>query len=466
MVLRHVPSGAGTAGRRRKLNRAMRTASHHDSAKSGVMLTYMSGFANEFATEALPGALPQGQNSPQKAPYGLYAEQLSGTAFTAPRSANRRSWLYRIRPAAMHEPFQRIGNGRVVSDFSLVDAQPNQLRWDPLPIPSEPTDFLAGIATMAGNGGPAMQLGCAASVYAANRSMLDSFFYDADGELLIVPQHGALRIATELGILEVAPLEIAVIPRGVRFRVELLNGEARGYLCENFGAPFRLPDLGPIGSNGLANSRDFATPRAAYEDVDGDFRLVAKFQGNLWEAKIDHSPLDVVAWHGNYAPYKYDLRRFNTIGSISFDHPDPSIFLVLQSATDTPGVDAIDFVIFPPRILAAQHTFRPPWFHRNVASEFMGLLEGAYDAKAEGFMPGGASLHNCMSGHGPDADSFERASNADTSKADYLSGTMAFMFESRYVIRPTRFALESAQLQHEYYRCWQGLRKHFDPSTL
>jgi homogentisate 1,2-dioxygenase len=426
-------------------------------------LTYQSGFGNEFATEALAGALPEGQNSPQRCPFGLYAEQLSGTAFTAPRASNRRSWLYRLRPAAMHEPFERMDNGRVTSEFFGVDAPPNQMRWDPMPIPSEPTDFVAGLTTMAGNGSPALQVGCGVHVYAANRSMDDRFFYDADGELLIVPQRGSLRIATELGTLDVAPLEIGVVPRGVRFRVDLPEGEARGYVCENFGTPLRLPDLGPIGSNGLANPRDFQTPVAAYEDCDGDFQLVAKFQGNLWKARIDHSPLDVVAWHGNYAPYKYDLRRFNAIGSISFDHPDPSIFLVLHAPTDTPGVDAMDFVIFPPRILVAQHTFRPPWFHRNVASEFMGLIEGAYDAKAEGFAPGGASLHNSMSGHGPDAESFERASAADTAKPDYIEETMAFMFESRYVIRPTRFALESAQLQHEYYRCWQGLRKRFDP---
>jgi homogentisate 1,2-dioxygenase len=261
----------------------------------------------------------------------------------------------------------------------------------------------------------------------------------------------------------VAPQEIAVIPRGVRFRVELLDPDARGYVCENFSSPFRLPDLGPIGSNGLANPRDFLAPTAAYEDRSGSFELVAKFMGNLWTAAIDHSPLDVVAWHGNYAPYKYDLRRFNTIGSTSFDHPDPSIFLVLQSPSDTTGVDTIDFVIFPPRWLVMEHTFRPPWFHRNVASEFMGLIEGVYDAKAEGFLPGGASLHNCMSGHGPDAETFARASAADVSKPQRVSDTMAFMFETRTVIHPTRFALESAQRQPEYYRCWATLASHFDP---
>ncbi len=422
---------------------------------------YVSGFGNEFATEALPGALPVGQNSPQKCPYGLYAEQFSGTAFTAPRGANRRSWLYRIRPAAVHRPFERIANGRYDSDFAAVATPPDQLRWDPLPIPSAPTDFIDGIVTMAGNGDPHAQAGCGIHVFAANRSMTDRYFYNADGEMLIVPQQGRLRFVTELGVVDVEPQEIAVIPRGLRFRVELRDPDARGYICENYGAALRLPDLGPIGSNGLANPRDFLTPTAWYEDREGSCELVARFMGKLWSARMDHSPLDVVAWHGNYAPYKYDLRRFNTIGSISYDHPDPSIFLVLQSQSDTPGVDAIDFVIFPPRVLAMQHTFRPPWFHRNIASEFMGLIHGAYDAKAGGFVPGGASLHNCMTGHGPDAGTFERASNADTSKPDYIEDTMAFMFETRCVIRPTRHALESAQLQTEYFQCWQGLPRQF-----
>jgi homogentisate 1,2-dioxygenase len=293
--------------------------------------------------------------------------------------------------------------------------------------------------------------------------MVDRYFYDADGELLIVPQQGRLRLATELGIVELEPQEIAVVPRGLRFRVELLDNAARGYVCENHGALFRLPDLGPIGSNGLANPRDFLTPVAAYEDRETKSELVAKFAGNLWSAEMDHSPLDVVAWHGNYAPYKYDLRRFNAIGSISFDHPDPSIFLVLQSRSNTPGVDAIDFVIFPPRILAMENTFRPPWFHRNVASEFMGLIAGEYDAKAEGFLPGGASLHNSMTGHGPDAETFEKASKADTSKPNYVRDTMAFMFETAAVIRPTAQALEAPELQRDYADCWQGLRKHFHP---
>ena len=423
---------------------------------------YQTGFGNEFASEALSGALPVGRNSPQKVAYGLYAEQLSGTAFTAPRSENRRSWLYRIRPSAMHEPFRMIDPGRIVSDWMAQPATPNQLRWDPLPMAATPCDFVEGLITMAGNGDAHEQSGAGIHMYAANRSMQQRVFYDADAELLIVPQQGRHRFVTEMGVIEAEPQEIVVIPRGVRFRLELPAGEVRGYVCENFGANFRLPDLGPIGSNGLANPRDFLTPVAAYEEVDAPTEMIAKFMGNLWSAQMDHSPLDVVAWHGNYAPYKYDLGRFNAIGSISYDHPDPSIFLVLHSASDTAGVSNIDFVIFPPRVLSMRNTFRPPWFHRNIASEFMGLIRGRYDAKAEGFAPGGASLHNSFSGHGPDAETFERASTADLSKPDVIEDTMAFMFETRRVQRPTKHALESAQLQDEYYRCWQGLKKNFD----
>ncbi|WP_290887010.1 homogentisate 1,2-dioxygenase [Arenimonas sp.] len=427
-----------------------------------MSLQYQSGFGNEFATEALPGALPVGRNSPQRAPYGLYAEQVSGTAFTAPRHSNRRSWLYRIRPAAGHGAFSALAHPSFHNDFGHGPVTPEQLRWSPLPMPAAPTDWLDGLFTMAGNGGPSAG-GMGVHVYAANKDMDGRYFYNADGELLVVPQQGRLRIATELGVLEVEPQEIALIPRGLRFTVSLPDGAARGYVCENFGAMFKLPDLGPIGSNGLANPRDFLTPVAAYEDRDGRFELVAKFQGGLWRAGIDHSPLDVVAWHGNYAPSKYDLRRFNTIGSISYDHPDPSIFLVLHSPSDSEGVSNIDFVIFPPRWLVAQDTFRPPWFHRNIASEFMGLVHGAYDAKAEGFVPGGASLHNSMSAHGPDAATFEKATNADLSKPDVIRDTMAFMFESRNVIRPAAQALDAGHRQADYLQCWQGLARHFTP---
>jgi homogentisate 1,2-dioxygenase len=423
---------------------------------------YSRGFGNFVSTEALPGALPE-HNSPQRCPYGLYAEQVSGTAFTAPRASNRHTWLYRIRPSVMHSPFTPIKDSRLRLDGAGTEVSPNQLRWDPLPIPAAATDFLDGLVTYGANGSPEEQSGAAIHLYAANRDMVGRAFYDADGEFLIVPQQGRLLLVTELGRVTVEPQEIVVIPRGVRFRVELPDGVARGYVCENYGAPLRLPDLGPIGSNGLACERDFLTPEAWYEDLDCTYQLVAKFAGKLWSAQLNHSPFDVVAWRGNHAPYKYDLRRFNTIGSVSYDHPDPSIFLVLQSVSNTPGVDDIDFVIFPPRWLAMENTFRPPWFHRNVASEFMGLIQGVYDAKAAGFAPGGASLHNCMSGHGPDARTFERASQADTARPEKVRDTMAFMFETRRVIRPTRHALDCGLLQKEYSSCWQGLEKRFDP---
>jgi len=412
------------------------------------MADYLTGFGNEFATEAIEGTLPHGQNSPQRVAHGLYAEQLSGTPFTAPRVVNRRSWLYRIRPAVAHEPFEKI------AELPQFVATPSQLRWDPFPIPDEPRDFVDGLIQICGNDGVTV------FVYTASRSMSDRFFYDADGELLIVPENGRLSIATELGIVDVEPGEIAVIPRGVRVRVDVPGGSARGYICENHGALLRLPDLGLIGANGLANARDFLTPAAAFEDVDGDFELVAKFDGVFWRARIDHSPLDVVAWHGNYAPYKYDLRLFNAINSVSFDHPDPSIFTVLTSPSEIVGTADVDFVIFPPRWMVAEHTFRPPYFHRNLMNEYMGLIFGTYDAKAEGFVPGGASLHNCMSGHGPDAATFDQASGA-TLEPRYLGDTLAFMFETRHILRPTAAALDAPQRQRDYWRCWQGLKKNF-----
>ncbi len=424
-------------------------------------LQYQSGFGNEFATEAVKGALPEGQNAPQKTAFGLYTEQLSGTPFTAPRATNRRTWTYRIRPSVTHKPFEEIPAKLIrTGPFHETPTSPNQLRWNPLPIPGEKTDFVDGLVTLGGGGDPAMQTGVAIHLYAANASMQGRFFYTADGELLIVPQLGTLRLHTELGIMDAAPGEIAVIPRGIKFRVELKDKAARGYVCENYGLNFRLPDLGPIGANGLANPRDFLAPVAAFEDIDGDFRIIGKFLGHLWSAPIDHSPLDVVAWHGNYAPYKYDLKLFNCINSVSYDHPDPSIYTVLTAPSPVPGTANCDFVIFPPRWMVAEHTFRPPWFHRNMMNEFMGLIFGQYDAKAEGFVPGGASLHNCMSGHGPDAETWERATNADL-KPQYLSDTLAFMFETQLVVRPTQFALETRILQHEYYECWQGLKNNF-----
>lgn len=423
---------------------------------------YQTGFGNEFATESVEGALPVGQNSPQRAPLGLYAEQFSGTAFTMPRVLNRRTWEYRIRPSVTHKPFVPYNKETFwrSAPFNEVPPTPNQLRWSPFEIPREKTDFIDGVKTIAGNGDAAMNAGCGIHIYVCNQSMTDRFFYNSDGELLIVPERGKLKIFTELGIIEVEPAEVCAIPRGTKFRVELTEKSARGYICENYGAMFRLPDLGPIGANGLANARDFQTPVAWFEDREGEFELITKFGGEFWRAEIDHSPLGVVAWHGNYAPYKYDLRRFNTIGSVSFDHPDPSIFTVLTSPSEIAGTANIDFVIFPERWMVAENTFRPPWYHRNVMSEYMGLIYGQYDAKEEGFLPGGGSLHNCMSAHGPDVEAFEKATNAELKPQKYAD-TLAFMFESRFVIRPTKFAMETDALQKDYFECWQDLKKNF-----
>ena len=423
-------------------------------------LAYQSGFGNEFASEALPGALPVGQNSPQKAPYGLYAELLSGTAFTMSRSEQRRTWLYRIRPSALHPAFTRLE--RQLAGGGLGEVTPNRLRWSPLELPAEPTDFIDGWVTMAANSAGEKPAGISIHCYRANRSM-ERVFFNADGELLLVPQLGRLRLVTELGVLEVEPLEIAVIPRGMKFRVELPDGEARGYIAENHGAPLRIPDLGPIGSNGLANPRDFLAPVAHYEEQEGPVQLLQKFCGELWGCELQHSPLDVVAWHGNNVPYKYDLRRFNTIGTVSYDHPDPSIFTVLTSPTSVPGMANIDFVIFPPRWMVAEKTFRPPWFHRNLMNEFMGLIKGEYDAKAEGFLPGGASLHGCMSAHGPDAETCAKAIAADLAP-NKIDNTMAFMFETSQVLRASRHALDCPQLQNDYDSCWATLPSTFTPN--
>ena len=423
-------------------------------------LEYLTGFGAHLATEAVVGALPTGRNSPQQPAFGLYAEQVSGTAFTAPRHENRRSWLYRMRPTADHRPFTRYVGASLLA-LGTVDEPlaPNRLRWDPpTDLPAD-CDFVDGLVTMLANRDPADLEGVAVHLYRADRSMVDRAFANADGELVIIPQSGALRLVTELGLIDVAPGWIALIPRGLRFRVEV-DGEARGYVAENHGAMFRLPELGPIGSNGLANPRDFETPVAAFEDIERPCELIQKYLGSLWTTTLDHSPLDVVAWHGNLVPWRYELKRFNTIGSISFDHPDPSIFTVLTSPSDVPGRANVDFVIFPPRWMVAERTFRPPWFHRNVMSEAMGLIHGAYDAKAEGFAPGGLSLHNLMSGHGPDVASWKAASEAEL-KPVKLDGTIAFMIESCWPFMPTRFALDRAQ--PDYDAAWADFPKAILP---
>lgn len=424
--------------------------------------TYLTGFGNEFATEAVPGALPQGRNSPQRAPLDLYPELISGTAFTAPRHSNRRTWMYRRQPSVVtgaHAPYaQPLWTSGAAGGVAMP---PDPLRWGPFPMEEgKVQDFIDGLRTVVANGDPEAQTGMAALVYVASQSMGRRALVNADGEMLFVPQQGRLLIQTELGNLDVKPGEVALVPRGMAFRVELPDGPSRGYACENYGAFFRLPELGPIGSNGLANARDFKTPVAAFDDAPGEFEVVRKFGGRLWRCTMSHTPFNVVAWHGNLVPFKYDTADFMTIGSISFDHPDPSIFTVLTSPSDTPGTANCDFVIFPPRWMVAEDTFRPPWYHRNLMSEFMGLVYGQYDAKPEGFKPGGASLHNCMVPHGPDEEAFEKASTAPLAPHK-LDNTLAFMFESRYRFVPTEYAMSGAALDPAYAACWQGLKDNF-----
>jgi homogentisate 1,2-dioxygenase len=419
---------------------------------------YLSGFGNYFASEAIPNTLPQDQNSPQRVTHDLYAEQLSGSAFTMPRHQNLHSWLYRILPSVKQKDFTRRSFPEL--EQPLIDDDhfsPEPLRWSAFPYPDNQKDWLEGLTHFASNSG-INEGGASIYLYAANKSMQDRYFGNNDGELLIVLQEGGLVIHTEFGIIDAQPAEIVVIPRGIKFSVSLVDEKARGYVLENYGAPFRLPELGVIGANGLAYPRHFLVPTAAFEEKPGEMQLFIKFSGKIWRTILDHSPLNVVAWYGNYVPYKYDLKKFNTINTVSFDHIDPSIFTVLTSPSLVPGTANVDFAIFPERWMVAEHTFRPPYYHRNVMNEYMGLIIGIYDAKQEGFVPGGGSLHNCMVAHGPDAQAFEQNSTQKL-MPQKLENTLAFMFESNRPWRPTSFALDTPIRQKDYAQCWQELRK-------
>ncbi|EGP54297.1 homogentisate 1,2-dioxygenase (plasmid) [Agrobacterium tumefaciens F2] len=441
-------------------------------SKTGTAEGYMPGFGNDFETEALPGALPQGQNSPQKCNYGLYAEQLSGTAFTAPRGQNERTWCYRIRPSVHHTGrFKPIDVPYWKTAPNILPHDPNrqnimslgQYRWDPIPLPTADQDlnWVTGMRTITTAGDVNIQVGMASHVYLVTRSMKEEYFYSADSEMLIVPQEGRLRFCTELGVIELEPKEIAIIPRGLVYRVEVVDGPCRGFVCENYGQKFDLPNRGPIGANCLANPRDFKCPVAAFEDREVQSRVVVKWCGQFHETWIGHSPLDVVAWHGNYCAYKYDLRTYSPVGAILFDHPDPSIFTVLTAPSGQEGTANIDFVLFRERWMVAEHSFRPPWYHKNIMSELMGNIYGVYDAKPDGFAPGGISLHNCMLPHGPDKNAFEGASNMEL-KPEKLENTMSFMFETRFPQHLTEFAAKEAPMQEEYIEVWNKLEKKFD----
>ena len=429
---------------------------------TGTHEGYMPGFGNDFETEALPGALPQGMNSPHKCNYGLYGEQLSGTAFTA--NPPERTWCYRIRPSVKHSArYHKIALPYWKSAPNVNDdvTSLGQYRWDPVPHSGEKLTWLTGMRTITTAGDVNTQVGMASHIYLVTESMKDAYFFSADSELLVVPQEGRLRFATELGILDVEPKEIAIIPRGLVYRVELLEGPARGFVCENYGQKFELPGRGPIGANCMANPRDFKAPVAAFEDREVPSTVTIKWCGQFHETRIDQSPLDVVAWHGNYTPYKYDMRNYCPVGAILFDHPDPSIFTVLTAPSGVPGTANIDFVLFRERWMVAENTFRPPWYHKNIMSELMGNIYGQYDAKPQGFVPGGMSLHNMMLPHGPDRQAFEGASNAELGP-EKLDNTMSFMFETRFPQHLTEFAAKEAPMQEEYIEVWNQLEKKFD----
>ncbi|KAJ2706989.1 hypothetical protein FB645_001130 [Coemansia sp. IMI 203386] len=431
--------------------------------------SYQSGFGNHFSSEALAGALPVGQNTPQVCPYGLYAEQLSGTAFTVARTGNQRTWLYRVRPSVMHLPFEPYqGNPYLVGTFDSRSAAPTctQIRWLPFEIPQDNIDFVDGLRTVGGAGDPSVRNGLAIHIFTATATMDKKTFCSADGDLLIVPQQGRLDIRTEFGPIMVAPNEIAVIQRGMRFSVALPDGPSRGYVLEVYDGHFELPDLGPIGANGLANPRDFQTPTAQYENTRDTWTVVQKFQGTLFAAIQDHSPYDVAAWHGNYAPYKYNLANFNVINSVSFDHVDPSIFTVLTCKSAHPGTAVADFVIFPPRFEVQMNTFRPPYFHRNCMTEFMGLIHGSYEAKQGRFLPGGASLHPIMTPHGPDSATVENATTRELRPGRVADGTQAFMFESMFQLCLTQWAANACVQDREYYKAWQDIPVTFNPDKI
>jgi homogentisate 1,2-dioxygenase len=434
--------------------------------RSGMTETlpgYMPGFGNDFETEALAGALPRGQNSPQKVNFGLYAEQLSGTAFTAPRGQNERTWCYRILPSVRHvTKFSRVDvpYWKSAPDVDVSRISLGQYRWDPVSIGDEPMTWITGMRTMTTAGDVNIQVGMASHIYLVTESMVDEYFYSADSELLVVPQEGKIRFCTELGVIDAEPKEIVILPRGLVYRVEVLGGPCRGFVCENYGQKFDLPNRGPIGANCLANTRDFKCPTAAFEDRQVRSKVTLKWCGQFHETWIDHSPLDVVAWHGNYCPYKYDLRTYSPVGSILFDHPDPSIFTVLTAPSGQDGTANIDFVLFRDRWMVAENTFRPPWYHKSIMSELMGNIHGVYDAKPEGFVPGGVSLHNCMLPHGPDRTAFEKGSN-EPMLPQFQADTMQFMLETRFPQHLTAFAAKEAPLQDDYVGCWGNLERTF-----
>ncbi|KAI9822498.1 MAG: hypothetical protein M1827_000217 [Pycnora praestabilis] len=429
---------------------------------------YQSGFGNTFESEAVPGTLPQGQNSPRNVRFGLYAEQMTASAFVAPRHLNRKAWLYRARPAVAHQGFDDLpDNEDTESNFMPINPRVHlcaqQLAWLPFDIPSgDDINFVEGIKTIAGSGEPTLREGIATHMYMANKSMNKQTYTNSDGDYLICPQQGSLDIQTEFGPLFVQPGEIVVLQRGQRFSVKLPDGPSRGYILEIWGSNFELPELGPLGANGLANARDFLHPTAKYEVTKHDsWQCIYKLGGKYFKSKQEHSPFDVVAWHGNYVPYKYDLTKFVNVGSISVDHIDPSIFCVLTARSRDPAAPLADFLIFSPRWDVASHTYRPPYYHRNVASEFMGLLYGGYGGRSDEFAPGGASYECGMVPHGVAYEEFKEATAEAPPEMQISKGAVAVMFESSRPFTITDYAWNSSKKHEHDPKMWDDLVDNF-----
>jgi homogentisate 1,2-dioxygenase len=425
---------------------------------------YLCGFGAAHGSEALKGALPEAQNSPRLPPYGLVAEQLNGTSFTVPRAENRRVWLYRVRPSLVQDDAEPMAHPSFNLDYLDQPPAASPVGWTPRVLPEGGIDFVDGLTTRAGAGDPADARGLALHTFVASSDMGARAMVDADGDLMILPDTGILRLRTELGWLRVEPGELVVIPRGIVFSVFVEQGPVRGVVMEVYARHFRLPERGPIGANGLADERHFFMPVASYEDRAGPFEIVVKMGGHLYRAARSHSPFDVVAWHGNYTPYKYDLRRFNAMGTVTWDHPDPSIFTVLSAPFERPGENLADLVVFPsPRWDVAAHTFRPPYYHRNAATEINAIVAGVSRAD-DVFSCGGIFITPPFAAHGPNAKAVERAHAMSDEEADEPhelgASSLYIQWESTLALRMAPAAL--SERQPDFSQFARGVATRFD----
>ncbi|KAH9874017.1 hypothetical protein IAQ61_004645 [Plenodomus lingam] len=436
---------------------------------------YQAGWGNRHQSEVIPGTLPVAQNNPQEVRFGLYTEGITYSAFAAPRAHNYSTYMYRCRPAAAHNgyvPFESKSNIQncFLSLNPKVATLPEQAEWRPFPLPKEEEkiDFANGLHTLAGSGDPNIREGLALYVYMINSSMERRAFCNADGDFLICAQLGTLDIVTEMGKIFLQPGEICVIQRGIRFCMNLAPDTkvARGYITEVWGSMWELPDLGPLGGHGLANPRDFLYPVAAIDDnLHVDWQIVNKINGELVAIQQDHSPFDLVAWHGNVVPYKYDLTKFSSQNSTSIDHTDPSIFTVLTAKSRDPLTPLADFLWFGPRWDVATNTFRLPYFHRNSASEFLACLYGQGLGRSDDFQPGGGSFEGGHTPHGGFHEGYQHGMRIHESQPEkILTEQLTIMIESSRLFLWTEWARKGCGVIDEHgtnYKVWEALPDRF-----